>query len=659
MKKITKQLVAALIVIASVFCGSEMKAQNAFSQISAYDTLITSPDTLHWVITNPDSFAFGTAYLTVYYEGDFGSTTEIMTIYDENGNQMGVTQAYFDGSDCMLDSVIISFPASMINNWLADDTIRFSAISASNVGTFCTSNQARVKLDYMACTAGPVADIFMMTTSFCSVDAPESVLFSPAGGTLSGPGISGTTFDPAGLMPGAYTVTYTYTNASACTSTAELIVTINEGIFITSVTPDTICPSENSTLMATGTGHIVWYSDPNLTNAIDTGNTFTTPALLTTTTYYAATAIYDNYFMMTSMTEMDSVVVDHDSLTGDDRGGMAVTMNHVYVVGDDSTARYDLNLQNPVKLPRMDGLASDLETGTLFTLYNPIVGIPDANFIDSMYVTQLRSLNPNLTLGSGVITLSDSIPYGWDNAYNYQSGIFSGYGFLILYSSPRAAWYVIDLQDGVVTKLGNLANTEFNQSETWAVTGIAEFDGTAYSVLFRDENDANIHRRVLPAQPSTVAFPFTDLSDMATFTYAPWNNRWYLHFEGGSQFNGSNETIVYATATDSTGAEMGSATINCPAAATVFVDVCTGIEAPVLAAVNVYPNPTNGNFTITLSNMENAVVEITAIDGRIVYSERFTSSNVKTIDLSALSNGMYSIRVSNENSVLTKKLIKQ
>jgi hypothetical protein len=656
MKKTTKLFITAIILIASV-CGNEMKAQ--FNQTSIYDTIINSPDTLNWTIASTSNFAFGTATVTVYYEGDFGSTSEFISIYDESGNLIGTTHPYFDGNDCFPDSATLTFPASRINNWLADNLISFTGITESGVGNFCTANHARVKLEYNYCSSGPIADLAIMSNNFCEIDAPVALTFSPAGGTLGGPGVIGTNFDPSGLQPGNYTLTYTYTNASSCVTTAEVYVTIGEGPFVTSISADTICPWNTSTITADGTGHIVWYSDAGLTTPVDTANAFTTPQLFSTTTYYAATTLYDTYFMITSLTDMDSVVIDHDSLTGDDRGGMAVTMSNVYIVGDDSTARYDLNLQNPVRLPRMDGLVSDLATGTLYTLYNPIVGIPDANYIDSMYVTELRTLDANLALTSGVITLSDSIAFGWDNPYNYHSGIFAGHGFIILYSAPRASWYVIDLQDGVVTKLGNLSDPEFEYSETWAATGIAEFDGTAYSVLFHDGSDDNIRRRVLPAQPSTIAFPFTDLSDLASFTYAPWNNRWYLHFEGGSQFNGLDETIVYATATDSTGSEMGAGTINCPVSATVFVDVCLGITETTLAGVNVYPNPTDGNFTISLSNMEDALVEITAMDGRLVYSTRFAGSNTKTIDLSTLANGIYSIRVSNETTVLTKKLIKQ
>jgi hypothetical protein len=627
------------------------------------DGIEVNVDTLTWDIIHPDSFAYGTAYLTVYYEGDFGATSEFINIYDEDMNPIGVTQSYFDGSDCMKDSVTLAFPSSMLDTWGADDTIRFTGITTANVDFFCTTNHAQVKLEYVTCaTGGPFASLSAPQTTFCGIDSPVTVNPSPAGGTLTGQGLTGNVFNPGSLPPGSYVLTYTYTNAGGCTSTFDLTMTINEGAFVNAVSPDTICPFNVSTFTAEGSGHLVWYTDAALTNPVDTGNTFTTPSLTTTTTYYVAAAIYDTYFRIDTLTNMDSAVVDHDAWTGDDRGGIAVTMNYLYVVGDDSTVRFDLDLQNPMNFPRMDGLVSDLATGQLYTLYNPLTGAPDANSIDSMYVTELHTLNADLTLGATTITLSDSIPFGWDNAYNYESGIFAGNGFVILYSSPRSSWYVIDMQDGVVTNLGKLTtgDPQFNYSETWSVWGVAEFDGTTYNALYRDENSSNISRRALPSGTPTVAAQYSDLSDMASFTYAPWNNRVYMHFEGGSEFNGQSETVVYATASDSTGPVVSGGNINCPAAATVFVDACTGIEENSAAAFSVYPNPNNGVFTISLSNMANATLEIISIDGSVVYTENYAAAqNVKEINLSSIANGVYFVRVSNNETVITSKLVKQ
>jgi hypothetical protein len=43
----------------------------------------------------------------------------------------------------------------------------------------------------------------------------------PAGGTYSGTGVTGLNFNPAGLTPGVYTITYTYQDANQCVNTAE------------------------------------------------------------------------------------------------------------------------------------------------------------------------------------------------------------------------------------------------------------------------------------------------------------------------------------------------------------------------------------------------------------------------------------------------------
>lgn len=43
---------------------------------------------------------------------------------------------------------------------------------------------------------------------------------SPAGGSYSGPGVSGNTFDPAAAGQGVHTITYTYTDSAGCTGSA-------------------------------------------------------------------------------------------------------------------------------------------------------------------------------------------------------------------------------------------------------------------------------------------------------------------------------------------------------------------------------------------------------------------------------------------------------
>jgi len=50
---------------------------------------------------------------------------------------------------------------------------------------------------------------------------------SPAGGTFSGPGVSGTSFDPVAAGIGTHVLTYSYTNANGCTNATNFSVTVN------------------------------------------------------------------------------------------------------------------------------------------------------------------------------------------------------------------------------------------------------------------------------------------------------------------------------------------------------------------------------------------------------------------------------------------------
>lgn len=49
----------------------------------------------------------------------------------------------------------------------------------------------------------------------------------PAGGTYSGPGVSGNNFDPAAAGAGTHTITYSYTDTSGCTGTATQIIFVD------------------------------------------------------------------------------------------------------------------------------------------------------------------------------------------------------------------------------------------------------------------------------------------------------------------------------------------------------------------------------------------------------------------------------------------------
>lgn len=90
-------------------------------------------------------------------------------------------------------------------------------------GNGCTgSDTIMVTINPLPTVTGSAA-----STTVCLDDAAVMLTGSPAGGTWSGPGVTGTSFSPMTAGTGAQTVTYSYTDSSTCTATAPVVITVN------------------------------------------------------------------------------------------------------------------------------------------------------------------------------------------------------------------------------------------------------------------------------------------------------------------------------------------------------------------------------------------------------------------------------------------------
>ncbi|HEY0031495.1 MAG TPA: T9SS type A sorting domain-containing protein [Bacteroidia bacterium] len=82
----------------------------------------------------------------------------------------------------------------------------------------------------------------------------------------------------------------------------------------------------------------------------------------------------------------------------------------------------------------------------------------------------------------------------------------------------------------------------------------------------------------------------------------------------------------------------------------------TDINASVAAAgLSVYPNPSNGLFTVELNAAQKASIQVYNVVGKLVYSAEASSAK-NNIDLSTLAPGVYSLRVISENSSAVKQI---
>ena len=88
----------------------------------------------------------------------------------------------------------------------------------------------------------------------CETDDPVALSATPVGGTFSGGGVSGSTFDPTAVSAGANMITYTYTTTEGCTySTVSYVqVRMNPDVYMGSF-EDTICLEETVVACPVGT----------------------------------------------------------------------------------------------------------------------------------------------------------------------------------------------------------------------------------------------------------------------------------------------------------------------------------------------------------------------------------------------------------------------
>ncbi len=78
------------------------------------------------------------------------------------------------------------------------------------------------------------------------------------------------------------------------------------------------------------------------------------------------------------------------------------------------------------------------------------------------------------------------------------------------------------------------------------------------------------------------------------------------------------------------------------------------------ASASVYPNPATGMLNIALPNGSNTfTVYVYDSVGNLVITKNVTDENSKHVDLSPLSNGVYLVKISSENSQSVKRIVKQ
>ncbi len=539
-------LIFSLLIAALTTFNSFSQTYSSYGSTPSnddYNYIDYSSDTMYYTFNSLASGAYSDASLVIEGEAYFDGSGSY-NVFGPGAALLGnfTTTAFYS---CTPFVSTITIPMATINSFSSSVVLKF--VKQGNVYPYCSNNRMRAKLTYNYCTTGvpsEQASISLNDNVFCQSADPINLTGLPVGGTFSGAGITNGQIDPSALPYGVYYATYTFTEANGCYTKDSASFTVFENPADQSMVT---CMNMGPTIN-TGNISTVYTTDPGLSDLIGIGTNVTlNPIITSPTEVYSAIVSSPFAYSIDAIDTANFQIADHDVISGDDRGGIAVTENYVYIVGDDATARFDLNLQDGIDLPKRDGIFTDLAQVKLYTIYNTAVPhAPNSDNLDGFTMNSLRSLNEDLSYGDELIMLSEPVTFGVEN----QAVMLAGYNELIVGTAyGNYDFYHISILNGLVTPIGE-HNLDIFGSENWADWGMSGFDGTDRHAYFRASDDSIVDFNFTTDLATSISL-LTDFSDMASFIVHPTNNRFYGHYEGGtSTFGGDDETIFYFQTTD-------------------------------------------------------------------------------------------------------------
>ncbi len=73
------------------------------------------------------------------------------------------------------------------------------------------------------------------------------------------------------------------------------------------------------------------------------------------------------------------------------------------------------------------------------------------------------------------------------------------------------------------------------------------------------------------------------------------------------------------------------------------------------------PNPNNGSFVVALDNAGGLKIQVSVLNslGQLVYEGAEFTTNLTSIDISALASGIYYLQVNTAEEMFVKKVVKE
>lgn len=632
------------------------------------DTLLT---TLGGTSTTAGTFVDQLVQIPVAYQGgdirvmfkglsDYGPNLFIndMAVFNAPIANLGSDTAFCDGLTYAL-SANNYFNASYLWTKGTDTLSQTTDLDIDSSGTYALAitQYTMTVSDTVVVTVNPIPVVSFsgLGLTYCTADAVSTLIGTPAGGTYTGNGIDSVTFDPALAGVGNHVIEYAYTDANGCSSSAFDTTDVYEMPVADMSADAAVCVGDSIMISA--------------------GLPVTAPVYSLIFSSYIEGSSNNKAFELYNATS-DTLALDSFRIAWATNGGgwasyhtfpvgATLAPNATWVIANNaiSPSLYDTALANEVlAYPSVvhyngdDARGIEASINGVWTLID-VIGEPTVDPGSAWAVAGVANATANKTLKRKA-----SVTHG-----NTNWAMVAG-------TDSLSAEYLVYAQDDF-TMLGShsVINGGNNNTYTWSngFVGAQQYVTPAATTTYYVTVD-NGNCAVNDSVTITVnSYPVVDLgvdqiikwtAGSVTLDAGNAGADSYLWSNGGNTqtqvFDSTNLINASANTIHVTVAKNG-----CAASDTVVITVMNDVSINELSnnvSVSVYPNPSNGEISLTIAGFTGELnMEVMNIAGQVVASSKIEvkKSFKADFDFSTLAKGVYYIKLSNNDSVKTTKLI--
>ncbi|MCK9613066.1 MAG: PKD domain-containing protein [Bacteroidales bacterium] len=528
-------------------------------------------------------------------------------ITDSCSGQPILAKVWVNGYDQANDSsqVYSALPVGNYHKYMIAGTysITYSApgYTSKTINNVVLANgQATYENVYLAPTALPVAGFTGTLNDSCSgtVQFTNTSIAASSYMWFFGDGATSTDVNPIHIYAanGTYTVKLNAFNCKGDDSLVRTDYVVIDMAVPPSVTDGYHCGPGIVELSASANGSVKWYDAATSGTLLNTGNTYTTPLLNNSTTYY----------------------VENDEVPAPVTGGMTFVASGGS--GTSSGSHYLIfNADVPFTLQTVK------VNNTSATTISKTIRLLNAsdNVINNQQITL------SIPTGPQTLTLNFSVPAGTNMRLNCTEGTN-------LYRHSNGVSYPYTIPSVLSITGSDAGNAYYYYFYDWQVqqTGCVSFRVPVIANIY-DEPYAEFNNNIV-----NTTVTFTNNSTGAA--------NYFWDFGDG---NTGNETNPQHTYTDSGTYTVMLVAINGECYDTVYHDVSialSGIAENCLSQLLVLPNPASDFVILDFGQPINIPVEINMYDvsGQLMYQEKMnTIEKTHDINISALADGLYILMV--------------